>query len=358
MKKKLITTCVFAIVLLFTGNQIAFGLGAGPNQVMLSQNSGFNSEVVHLSIGGEKFAKGVMVKLTMAGQSDIIADQTSRISKTEISCDFDLRDKTAGLWDLTIINPKKFLFFKKERVTVLKEAFSIMEPPAPLIGLISPNRGLNNGPVKIVIQGFHFNKYLALRLVGSNQTSIPVENLDLQSDSSLSGVFNLNQKPLGDYDLEIREGNGRTTVIQQAFRVEAYSRVDELNQKLQSVYFKLNQSIIKADQLPALKDDLTLLESNANLYIALGGHSDERGSRKYNLKLSGKRAAAVKRYLIRQGIDAKRITAYAYGEDFPVTKGDDEADWEKDRRVDILVWETPPTREQGLLKRDQETAFP
>ncbi len=358
MKKKLITTCVFAMVLLFTGNQITFALGAGPNRVMVSQNSGFNSEVVHLSIGGEKFAKGVVVKLTMAGQSDIIAEETSRISKTEISCDFDLRGKTAGLWDLTIINPKKFLFIKKDQLTVVKEAFSIMEPPAPIIGLISPNRGLNNGPVKIIIRGFHFNKYMALRLIGSNQTSIPVDSLDLQSDSSLSGIFSLDQKTIGDYDLEIREGNGRTTVIQQAFRVEAYSKVDELNQKLQPVYFKLNQSVIQADQLPALKDDLALLESNANLYIALGGHSDERGARAYNLKLSGKRAAAVKRYFIRQGIDAKRITVYAYGEDFPVSKGDGEADWEKDRRVDILVWETPPTREQGLLKQAQETAFP
>ena len=84
--------------------------------------------------------------------------------------------------------------------------------------------------------------------------------------------------------------------------------------------------------------------------ILLGGHADERGTREYNLELSEKRAEAIKEFLLTKGIDSSKITIYAYGKDYPIKKGHDESSWWYNRRVDILVWESPPTKEQGLIK--------
>lgn len=185
--------------------------------------------------------------------------------------------------------------------------------------------------------------------------TIPGENTHLNSDSNLTCFFNINQKPAEKYQLEIIDGNGRETVLKDAFLVEAFPLVSDLNEKLKPFFFEFDKSVIKNDQLDRLKDDLAILNSNPQLYILLGGHSDERGTRSYNLKLSAQRAETIKKYLIQAGIAPEKIMIYAYGKDFPAKKGHSEADWKTNRRVDILVWETPPAKEQGIRDWSDDT---
>jgi peptidoglycan-associated lipoprotein len=83
------------------------------------------------------------------------------------------------------------------------------------------------------------------------------------------------------------------------------------------------------------------------LYIFLGGHADNRGSKEYNLQLSAKRANNIKKILVDQGIDPKRINVYSYGKEF-AQKGTSESIQRLDRRVDIQLWEAPPTKMQGV----------
>jgi outer membrane protein OmpA-like peptidoglycan-associated protein len=124
--------------------------------------------------------------------------------------------------------------------------------------------------------------------------------------------------------------------------------LQELNGGLKPVFFDYNQYVIRPDQIPGLEESVKILNENPNLFILLGGHADERGSQEYNLGLSEKRTKTIKQFFVDQGIDSARIWAYAYGEDHPVKKGHDESSWSFERRVDISVWESPPTREQGL----------
>ncbi len=126
--------------------------------------------------------------------------------------------------------------------------------------------------------------------------------------------------------------------------------VQELNKQLKPIFFDFDQFEIRPDQIPVLEENVKILNENPGLYILLGGHTDERGTREYNRKLSEKRAEAIKQFLVEKGIDSSQISVYAYGEDHPVKKGHDESSWSYNRRVDILVWESPPDREQGLIK--------
>ena len=74
-----------------------------------------------------------------------------------------------------------------------------------------------------------------------------------------------------------------------------------------------------------MAENLAALKDNPNMNIILGGHADERGTREYNLALSGQRAKTIQKYLTDNGIAQERITIYAFGKDYPLKKGHDEA---------------------------------
>jgi OOP family OmpA-OmpF porin len=65
------------------------------------------------------------------------------------------------------------------------------------------------------------------------------------------------------------------------------------------------------------------------------GHTDSIGTERYNQKLSERRAAAVKAYLVSKGIPASKITTIGKGETQPVATNKTAAGRQKNRRVDI-----------------------
>jgi peptidoglycan-associated lipoprotein len=70
--------------------------------------------------------------------------------------------------------------------------------------------------------------------------------------------------------------------------------------------------------------------------VRLEGHSDERGSREYNIALGERRAQAVRRALMLQGAGDSQLTTVSYGEERPAAEGSDEAAYERNRRVEIV----------------------
>ena len=70
--------------------------------------------------------------------------------------------------------------------------------------------------------------------------------------------------------------------------------------------------------------------------VRLEGHTDERGTREYNIGLGERRAQAVRRALMLQGVGEAQISTVSFGEERPAVAGDDEAAWAQNRRVEIL----------------------
>lgn len=118
-----------------------------------------------------------------------------------------------------------------------------------------------------------------------------------------------------------------------------------LNQALQPIFFDFDRANLRPDQIAVLQRNLAILQENAGagaaLFLIIGGHADRKGAAAYNLKLSQRRAQAVKQWLVNQGIAPARITITAYGSKYPhqTTPG---WKWESDRWVDILVSAEPP----------------
>lgn len=121
-----------------------------------------------------------------------------------------------------------------------------------------------------------------------------------------------------------------------------------VNKKLTSIFFDFDQSMLRSNEDEVMEANLAALKDNPNMHIILGGHADERGTWEYNLALSEQRAKTIQKYLIDNGIAPERITIYAFGKDYPLKEGHDEASRSYNRRVDILVWDTVLTKEQVI----------
>ena len=80
------------------------------------------------------------------------------------------------------------------------------------------------------------------------------------------------------------------------------------------IYYDLNKSDIRPDAMVELDKIVVFMNSNPQMKIELGSHTDARGSDDYNQKLSEQRAKAAMDYIIAKGISASNITAVGYGE--------------------------------------------
>ena len=75
----------------------------------------------------------------------------------------------------------------------------------------------------------------------------------------------------------------------------------------------------------------------ASVRITVEGHTDERGTREYNLALGDRRANAAKNFLAAQGVAAARIATISYGKERPEAEGSDDAAYAKNRRAVTVV---------------------
>jgi peptidoglycan-associated lipoprotein len=99
-------------------------------------------------------------------------------------------------------------------------------------------------------------------------------------------------------------------------------------------YFEFDSSALTQDALAKLNAHITLLRSN-DATVRLEGHTDERGTREYNLALGERRANSVRDYMVANGIATYRIETVSYGEEQPVGYGSGESNWAQNRRVEL-----------------------
>jgi peptidoglycan-associated lipoprotein len=111
------------------------------------------------------------------------------------------------------------------------------------------------------------------------------------------------------------------------------------------IYFDFDSAEIKGQGTDVVAAHAKYLASHSSARVRLEGHTDERGSREYNIGLGERRAQAVRRALLLQGAADAQISTVSYGEERPAVPGHDEAAWAKNRRVEIVyLTESPATK--------------
>ena len=102
------------------------------------------------------------------------------------------------------------------------------------------------------------------------------------------------------------------------------------------IYFDFDKSEIKPEYNDLITAHARNLTGHPNLKIKLEGNTDDRGTREYNIGLGERRAQAVRRALMLQGVAENQITTVSYGAERPAVEGDDESAWSQNRRVEMV----------------------
>jgi len=106
---------------------------------------------------------------------------------------------------------------------------------------------------------------------------------------------------------------------------------------LENVFFETGLASLKKESYPALNELVEALKSKPALVIEIAGHTDNVGTEESNQQLSQGRAMSVRNYLIRHGIDPKRVIAKGYGESQPVASNDTPEGRQKNRRTEVRI---------------------
>ena len=107
--------------------------------------------------------------------------------------------------------------------------------------------------------------------------------------------------------------------------------------RLEALRFGQNKSTISKVAHDELNKLAKSMVENPNMVIQLEGHTDFRGDAKLNFELSKDRVEATKNYLVKQGVNKKKILVKAFGGTQPVSRGNDAESRVKNRRVEVRI---------------------
>ena len=107
------------------------------------------------------------------------------------------------------------------------------------------------------------------------------------------------------------------------------------------IFFNENSAELSPTALATLDKQSEWLVRYSNYRITIEGHSDEKGSKEKNMKLSKQRADAVRGYLTAKGIEPPRVRIVFFGREKRVATCNDMSCWSQNRRV-VTVLDTGP----------------
>ncbi|HEY4163600.1 MAG TPA: peptidoglycan-associated lipoprotein Pal [Dongiaceae bacterium] len=99
-----------------------------------------------------------------------------------------------------------------------------------------------------------------------------------------------------------------------------------------TIHFDTDKYTLNSDAQATLQKEAAWLKQYPQHTATVEGHSDERGTREYNLALGERRAQTVMNYLVALGIDAGRLKEVSYGKERPVCPDTGESCWAQNRR--------------------------
>jgi peptidoglycan-associated lipoprotein len=139
--------------------------------------------------------------------------------------------------------------------------------------------------------------------------------------------------------VETETVSAESSVVNESSTNSAEVTIAEIESKLPTIYFAFD----KYDITPEMQEridaaaELGKKEITKSLSVKLEGNCDEWGSDEYNFALGLKRAEAVKKALVNDGIDPSRISMVSYGESNPVCTEHTRECWAKNRRVNFKL---------------------
>lgn len=127
----------------------------------------------------------------------------------------------------------------------------------------------------------------------------------------------------------------------QALADEKASKASKLSNQLSELltikvfHFDFDSANITTADYPALKAHAAYLSKNSSARLQVSGHTDERGTREYNMALGERRAKTVAAFLTSNGAKSAQLEVVSYGQEKPVSANSSEEDWAQNRRAEL-----------------------
>lgn len=99
--------------------------------------------------------------------------------------------------------------------------------------------------------------------------------------------------------------------------------------------FTYDNSTLQQKYVPSVNAQADYLKANPGAHILIAGHTDERGSREYNVALGERRANSVAELMRMSGVSRQQLRVVSYGKERPANLGHDEASHLQNRRVEL-----------------------
>lgn len=130
--------------------------------------------------------------------------------------------------------------------------------------------------------------------------------------------------------------SGLTDAEREQARIAAEQTAEAAKREITTFYFDFDTSEIKPSAREVLIAHAKFLASNPGQNVRLEGHTDERGTKEYNLALGERRATSVQRFLIVNGANRGQIETVSYGEEKPAVMGSSDSARAQNRRVELV----------------------
>ena len=164
-------------------------------------------------------------------------------------------------------------------------------------------------------------------------------NLEENEDSLFSAPIDKSQNRQKANKVESDEIQKRIEISSQDLSPKTVPEISlgEYDGFEPSVYFDYDRFDVKPSYIEVIKKIAQMMRENRTSKILLEGHSDERGTREYNVALGHKRAESVAKALEAEGINRQRIDTVSFGEEDPADNTPNEKGWAKNRRCDMIL---------------------
>jgi outer membrane protein OmpA-like peptidoglycan-associated protein len=211
-------------------------------------------------------------------------------------------------------------------------AATVAVTPAPLPPPPAPSVSLSASPAAIV-QG----QCTTLTWLSTNATSASIAPGVGSVD--LSGARQVCPGSTTDYMITATGAGGSQTAAATVAVTPAPPAVPRVIDRLTlHVNFDFDKSVVRKSDIAELEKAVDFIKKYPGYQVSIEGHTDSIGTDKYNQALSERRAAAVKAYLLQQGVvDSQRIKSVGYGKSRPIADNKTKQGRFENRRVEILI---------------------
>ena len=170
-----------------------------------------------------------------------------------------------------------------------------------------------------------------LLMVGCGSTEVKEEEVDSGETVSVSGGASTSDASEGT-----RLGEGAIIGDAQPVVLVEESADDDLLAE-RKIYFNFDLSEIEGEYRDILEAHAGYLADNPDVSLVIEGHTDERGTREYNVALGERRAYVVSQFLALQGANSEQLCIVSFGEERADVEGHDDSAWKWNRRA-VLIY--------------------